>query len=233
METIALFEILQKGGLLLFVILGMGVFAVGVFLERWFFYRQESLNVAEFLKGIVSLVRRKHFAEALDRCDEAHGPAVQIVRAALEFHKLPRAELRDILSEVAAMQLPRLERHLFLLSAIAILAPLMGLLGTVLGMMDTFITMETSRGAATSASLAGGVWEALLTSAAGLLVATVATGAHQLLLAHVRQFCDEMSRASVEMMHALAQAGRVIDFNAAQSQTATFEEPAAKPRRKQ
>jgi len=228
MQTLTLLEILHKGGLVLLVILGMGVFAVAVFFERWLFYRKESLNVSQFLKGIVSLVRRRHFSEALDRCDEAHGPSVQIVRTAIEFHNLAPQQLRDTLAEVAAMQLPRLERHLFLLGNISVLAPLLGFLGTVLGMINTFISMESARGTATSATLAGGVWEALLTSAAGLLVGIVAAAAHQLLLAHVRQFCDEMSRTSVEMMHALAQAGRVLDFEAAQKTSITQVESATK-----
>jgi len=210
METVALVEVLQQGGILLVVLLGMGIVAVGTFFERWFFYRRESFNVGEFLKGVVTLVRKQHFAEALDRCDEAHGPAVQIVRAALEYRRLPRSELRQLLHEVATLQLPRLERHLFLLSVIATVSPLLGLLGTVLGMMDTFGTMEAARGSATSATLAGGVWEALLSSAAGLSVGIIATAAHHVLLAHVRQFCAEMSRASIEMLQAFVADGDLL-----------------------
>lgn len=207
-----LWELLLLGGPVMILLVLMGGAVLAIFLERWFFYRRESMNVAEFLRGILTLIRKRSFSEALDRCDEAHGPAVLVVRTALENHSMPREELREVLNEVASLQVPRLEKSMHTLGNIALLAPLLGLLGTVAGMTSVFMTIQRADGTATTASLAGGVWEALLTTAAGLIVCVAAISARQFCAANVRQFCDEMRRAAVETLLGLSQAGRVTEF---------------------
>ncbi len=234
-ESLSLWKVALQGGPIVILLICMATVVLAVFLERWFFYRRESLNVAEFLRGILRLVSRKHYAEALDRCDEAHGPSVAVIRVALENHTLSQSELRPLLNEVASLQVPRFEKNLQLLANIALLAPLLGFLGTIIGMADVFQSIERAEGTATSAALSGGVWQALLSSAIGLIVCIGAISAHQFCLGHVKQFCDEMRLAAVELLVALQQKERVIESPSEENKSSTRAEnlPYAPRKRKQ
>jgi biopolymer transport protein ExbB len=107
-----LFELVRLGGPIMWVILGASIVAVAVFLERVYEYRRMGVPLDPFLDGIQALVKEKRFTEALERCDEAHGPAVRVVQAALLKRDLPLGDLREALQEVAQLQVPRLEKNL-------------------------------------------------------------------------------------------------------------------------
>ena len=151
-----LFELLRLGGPIMWVILGASIVAVAVFLERVYEYRRMGVPLDPFLDGINALVREKRFTEALERCDEAHGPAVRVVQAALLKRDLPLADLREALQEVAQLQVPRLEKNLSILATVGYIAPLLGLLGTVTGMINVFQTVNRARGTVPVGELAGG-----------------------------------------------------------------------------
>lgn len=206
---------IQKGGLLMWPILGISVASIAIFVERLIVYRRNEVNTAEFLRGIVSLVRRGRFAEALERCEEAHGPVAQVAHAAVQHHSLAREEMKEFLGEVAQLQVPRLEQHLVGLSTIGYLAPLLGLLGTVTGMISVFIEVQNGAGTATAADLAGGVWEAMLTTAAGLVVAIPTYAGYNYLASRLQGFVRDMERAGIELVHAMASPLPVIDFDEA------------------
>jgi biopolymer transport protein ExbB len=115
----------------------------------------------------------------------------------------PRAELRDIAQEAGQLEVPRLERNLALLATIAYATPLLGLLGTILGLLTAFQQITTHGGYATAAEIAGGVYESLLTSAAALTVALPAFVAHSYLSARVNNAIHDIERAGIEMLEIL------------------------------
>ena len=207
-----MFELVQRGGFLMWPILIASAVAMAIFLERWIFFRRQDIKIDEFLAGIVNLVQRRQFEEALDRCDEAYGPVAQVVHAAIKHHEMPKSELRQVVQEVAQLQIPRLEQHLSLLATLGFLTPLIGLLGTVTGMISAFITLQTNSGTATAGDLAGGVWEALLTAAAGLCVAIPTYAGYNFLVTRLNHFVRDMERASIEMVQVLGEKGAVVNF---------------------
>lgn len=200
-----IFEVIQQGGLIMGLIFFASVIAVGVFLERLIFYHRCQVPVGEFLKGITQLIRKKRFDEALERCDEAYGPAVKVIQSALLRRHLPRTELREVVTEVAQLQVPRLEANLNILSTIAHVAPLLGLFGTVTGMIQAFIDMTDAGGAAPVQQLSGGIWEALVTTAGGLGVAIPVYVAYSFLASRSGQLITDMERSGIEILHLLGE----------------------------
>src|SRR5213596_3240904 len=208
-------DYIQKGGLLMWPILGCSIIAIAVFAERLFYFHRATIHVGEFLKGLSNLIRRRNFAEALHESAGTPGPVARVIHAAIIRHDAPRAELRDIVQEAAQLEVPKLERFLGVLATIAFLAPLLGLLGTVAGMIDAFSTIASSGGYATVTELSSGVYKSLLTTAAGLVVATPTFVAYSYLSSRVNTMLHDMERAGIEIVHILSDresAGDIITF---------------------
>ena len=165
-------EYLQKGGLLMWPILICSIISIAVFAERIFYLHRATIHVGEFLKGLANLIKRRNFAEALHESAGTPGPVARVIHAAIIRHDLPRSELREIVQEAGQLEVPKLERFLGVLATLAYLAPLLGLLGTVAGMIEAFGVIASNGGYATVTELSAGIYKSLLTTAAGLVVAT-------------------------------------------------------------
>lgn len=198
-----LLEIIQMGGPIMWIIFIGSVIAVGVFAERMIFYHRCSVPVVPFLKGIRLLLKKGNYQEALERCDEAYGPAVKVVQAAIVKRELRKNELREVIQEVAQLEMPRIEANLTILSTVAHVMPLLGLFGTVTGMIDAFQSMTDASGATPISHLAGGIWEALVTTAGGLGVAIPAFVAYNYLSGRVNNLMSDMERAGIEVLQML------------------------------
>src|SRR5471032_2162389 len=111
-EHMSPFQMMQHGGPLMLLFFFLSVLAVAVFMERMFYYRRSRLNVNEFLAGVLALVRRQSYGEAVARCEEGHGPLVAVVRTAIYKRHLPPAELREIVREIAQLEIPQLESNI-------------------------------------------------------------------------------------------------------------------------
>ena len=200
-ETEGLFTIMQRGGTLMWFIAAGSVIAVAVFAERMLYYRRCRIRVGEFLSGIFNLLRRRKYIEALERCDEAEGPVVNVVRAGILRRELPAGELREVVRESAQLELPRLEANISILATIASIMPLLGLLGTVVGMIEAFTVISRSAGTAPVSELATGIWTALLTTAAGRRMTSFSSGSP-------RTCTTSMAARSISKMRSLSRATR-------------------------
>ena len=127
-------ELISKGGPLVWLLMACLGFSVAIFLERLAYYHRASMNVGEFLAGLAALIRRRNFAEALQECVATRVPAGRVIHAALLRHHTSREQLKEIVQEAGQLEVPRLERYLAILNAIAHAGPLIGLLGTVIGL---------------------------------------------------------------------------------------------------
>src|SRR5205814_3089958 len=105
----AVIDYIQKGGLLMWPILGCSIIAIAVFAERVFYLHRATIHVGEFLKGLSNLIRHRNFAEALHESAGIPGPVARVIHAAIIRHDAPRAELRDIVQEAAQLEVPKLE----------------------------------------------------------------------------------------------------------------------------
>ena len=196
-------ELVQKGGPLMWLILACSITALGVFAERLLFLHQATIHTGDFLRGLANLIRKRNFAEAIQECAATTGPIPRVLHAMLLKHTSPRSELREIAQEAGQLELPRLERNLALLGTIAYATPLVGLLGTILGLLTAFQQITTHGGYATAAEIAGGVYESLLTSAAALTVAIPAFVAHSYISARVNDVLHDIERASIEILEVI------------------------------
>jgi biopolymer transport protein ExbB len=204
-DNLNLIDVMNKGGLLMWPILLCSVIAISVFVERIVYYRRVHFDIAKFLAGLLPLLRKKSYAEALQRCDESYGPVAKVSQAAILKRELPSSELRHVVKEIAQIQVPEIEARLSVLMSIGYIAPLLGLLGTVSGMIEVFFKLQSALSAAPVNDLAGGIWEALLTTAAGLSVAIPCYLGYNYLVSRMNAILQDMERASVEIIHILVE----------------------------
>lgn len=210
-------DYIQKGGLLMWPILVCSVISIAVFAERLFYFHRASIHVGEFLQGLANLIKRRNFAEALHETAGTPGPVARVIHAAIIRHDSSRAELREIVQEAGQLEVPKLERFLGVLATLAYLTPLLGLIGTVAGMIDTFAALNATGGYAGVTELSGGIYKSLLTTAAGLVVATPTFVAYSYLSSRVNALMHDMERAGIEIVHMLTdqqQAADIISFQA-------------------
>lgn len=217
-------EYIQKGGLLMWPILACSVIAIAVFAERLFYLHRATIHVGEFLKGLANLIQRRNFAEALHESAGSPGPVARVIHAAILRHDSPKAELREIVQEAGQLEVPKLERFLGVLATIAFLTPLVGLLGTVAGMIDAFGTIASNGGYATVTELSRGVYKSLLTTAAGLVVATPTFVAYSYLSSRVNAMLHDIERAGIEIVRLLTDTAPLSGIISFQQPTATGRE---------
>src|SRR3954471_19155534 len=164
-------ELLKAGGPVLWLIILTSAVAVVVFIERFFHCHRAQINSIEFLNGIRTVLKRDNVVEAISICDATPGPVARLVKTAILNRDGGRERVREALEEAGLAEVPRLEEKLNLLATIAQLAPLLGLLGTMLGFIQTFLHMKSAGLNAHIRDLSRGVWKALICGAAGLAVA--------------------------------------------------------------
>src|SRR5512141_1539486 len=133
---------LSQGGFIFYLLLFTSAVAIVVFIERFLYCHRAQINSTEFLNGVRTVLKRDNVVEALSICDATPGPVARLVKTAILNRDQGRERLREALEEAGLAEVPRLEERLNLLATIAQLAPLLGLLGTVLGFMQTFMAMQ-------------------------------------------------------------------------------------------
>jgi len=220
-------ELISKGGPLVWLLMACLGFSVAIFLERLSYYHRASMNIGEFLAGLAALIRRRNYAEALQECVATRVPAGRVIHAALLRHHAPREQLKEIVQEAGQLEVPRLERYLAILNAIAHAGPLIGLLGTMVGLLDSFSNLSSVNGMATSAEVARGVYQSLITSALGLVVAIPSYLFYAFLSSRSRSIMHDLERAGVEIVNLIEDAkitDNIVEFRPA------LEEAPAKPR---
>jgi biopolymer transport protein ExbB len=208
-------ELISKGGPLVWLLLACLGFSVAIFLERLSYYHRASMNIGEFLAGLAALIRRKNYAEALQECVATRVPAGRVIHAAILRHHAPREQLKEIVQEAGQLEVPRLERYLAILNAIAHAGPLIGLLGTVIGLLDSFTNLSSANGMTTPAEVARGVYESLITSALGLVVAIPSYLFFAFLSARSRSIMHDLERAGVEIVNLIEDAkttDNIVEF---------------------
>ena len=186
---------------MLWLILLSSAVAVVVFVERFLHCHREQINSIEFLNGVRTVLKRNNIVEALSICDATPGPVARLVKTAIVNRNHGRDRVREALEEAGLAEVPRLEEKLNLLATIAQLAPLLGLLGTVLGFIRTFYLMQESGLNAHVGQLSTGIWQALICAAAGLAVAIPAHAGYNYLVSRVNTIVLDMERAATEIIN--------------------------------
>jgi biopolymer transport protein ExbB len=189
-----------RGGPMMWVLAGLALLGLTLFVERVLFLHRMQIRAKAFLDGIKNALAKRRLVEALTLCEETPGPVATVVKAALLQAGAEADKMRFHVQEAAVVELPALERRLGAIAAIAQVAPMVGLLGTVLGMMATFRAFEESGNFAMAGALSAGLWQALLATAGSLMLAIPAHLAHHFLSGRVRALVRDVEWSANEIM---------------------------------
>jgi len=183
------------------VLLALGLLFLTLFIERTLYLHRGQIRSTAFISGVKNILAKRRLVEAITVCEETPGPVAAVVKAALLHADDDADAMRFYVQEAAVVELPALERRLGAIAAIAHVAPLVGLLGTILGFITTFHAFQRDYMAASA--LSHGMWEALLSTAGGLMLAIPAHLGYHFLTGRVRAIVRDMEWAGNEIMRYL------------------------------
>src|SRR5271166_5274702 len=194
---------LNSGGWAMYALLLLSIVSLGIVFERIFFFLRQHSDPQQLLREIGDRVSKDDLKGAIAVCDRNRGMLPKILQFGLYRHEKSRADISDALSIALLEQLNTLEANLSIIGTVAVIAPFVGLFGTVLGIIRAFQDIAL-KGNSTPAVVAAGVSEALVTTAAGLLVAVVAVVFFNYFKSRIKAYNQEMIVAAnklAEMLH--------------------------------
>lgn len=169
------FSLITKGGFIMFPILICSIIALTIIFERLYYFKKCQEDPDKVFGALKELLEDKQSKNALEFCKNSPGPVGRLMEAGVHHKNTPTWKLTEKLSVTAQEEVNKLGKNVRTLEVIATISPLMGLLGTVVGMVQAFNKVAEYKGQVDPSILAGGIWEALLTTAAGLAVAIPVT----------------------------------------------------------
>ena len=193
-----LLRLIKDGGPVMWIILLCSILSLFVFLMKVFQFHREEINVRELLRGLFNVLKREGLVEAITLCDHTPGPAAKLLGAAILAYQRGDEDITAAIDEAALEEIPKLEKYLNFLATMGFILPLIGFLGTVLGMLKAFQAVRVSE-YLSSTAIAGAVTMALVTTAAALVVAIPCYIGYNYLLSRVNTITLDMERAAREI----------------------------------
>ncbi|MBU0986322.1 MAG: MotA/TolQ/ExbB proton channel family protein [Proteobacteria bacterium] len=197
-----MFDWLAKGGILVGPILLCSVVALAIFLERLIRFAKVKIRGFGLVQKVSECISNGDCGQALELVRKSDSPMGRILTGAIEVMDQDRETLETVIVHATEAELRGFSRYLQVLATIGNIAPLLGLLGTVLGMIKAFMVIQEMGGKVNAAVLAGGIWEAMLTTALGLAVALPTMVAHSYLVARVDNYEAQMQDGTVAFIKA-------------------------------
>ena len=195
-------DLLKPGGIIMFPLLLCSVLALAIIIERFWTLRVSRLAPKSLVQGLWASIRKKELnARKIKELKEA-APLGRVLAAGLINAKHGRDIMKESIQEEASHVVHEMERFLTALGTIAVITPLLGLLGTVIGMIKVFAQLQLE-GAGNAAALAGGISEALITTAAGMTIAIPALIFHRYFLRRVDEIVVDMEQESLRLVEVL------------------------------
>jgi len=198
-----MFEFLSKAGILVIPILLCSVLALAIFFERIIRFARMRSRGAGLSEKVAALLKQKDVQEALEVAEKSNSPMGRILVQAIEARDLDREMLETVLANATDEEVMSLSSYVHALATIGNVAPLLGLLGTVIGMIRAFMVIQQMGGKVNASVLAGGIWEAMLTTAFGLSVALPVMVAHSYLVSRIDTYEARLQSGSVTFMKSI------------------------------
>ncbi len=195
-----LLDLFLRGGIVMYPILFCSLLAVVIIIERFLVLRRANIDAGQFMLRLRSVLQRGDIMAGINFCSKTVAPIANILKKGLVKYPEGHARVREAIENAGKEETFKLEHRLGILASVAGIAPLLGFLGTVTGMIGAFRTIEQLSGAVNPSDLAGGIWEALLTTAFGLMVGIPAYGFYNYFVNRVGRFVFEMESASEEFI---------------------------------
>lgn len=202
-EEITLFDLLLEGGILMIPIFVLFFISIYVIVERWSALSRSHIDTERFLPAIENLLKTGRQNDALSLCDEVDKPLARIIKTGIRRLGRPIRDIEDAIDNAGKKEIFFLEKRMNWLATIAGVAPLLGFTGTVTGMIEAFMDIQSLQGNVNPSVLAGGIWEALITTAAGLIVGLIAFGFYNFLLGKINRSIFELENASADFIDLL------------------------------
>ncbi len=193
-------DILISGGLVMIPLGLLSLAALTIVLERLWVLRRGQFLRPEVVSALSNLLSQREFDRALEYCRRHRGPFTELVATLIENREAPYDELREVLEDTGRHQLSGLQRGLPALATIVAGSPLLGLLGTVVGMIKIFTVVASSGGAVTE-QLSAGIAEALVTTATGLIIAIPALFVHAYLEGRAVEILEDIEEQLLDFLH--------------------------------
>ena len=165
-----MFMLISKGGPVMVLIIILSVIAGIIIIERLLFFRRIRMDEEKFIDRLKSAIQKGHYDEAIDICENNSTPLSNLMKVGIEHRSYGKSEIKESILAAANLEVPHLERYLTSLGTIAHISPLLGLLGTVTGNIKAFGVLGQFGSVGDPSLLASGISEALLTTAAGIVV---------------------------------------------------------------
>ncbi len=200
MESTSLLSIVTKGGILMIPIFICSIIVIAIAIERYMVYKKLTINIPEFMMSIRHPLHNGDTLAAINECIMTGGPVAAVVRAGIEKAKHGRERVKEAMETAGNNETYHLEKNLSILASLAGIAPLIGFLGTVTGMIKAFMKIQQLSGNVNADVLAGGIWEAMVTTAAGLTVGIPAFLIYNYYVHRVKEFTFHMESAAEEVL---------------------------------
>ena len=204
-KSMSLWDLFQAGGWLMWVLLGLGGFVVFIFAERFISIRKATQLDMNFMNRIRDYISDGRIDAALDACRRTDTPIARMIEKGIERIGRPMSDVQTAIENAANLEVAKLEKGLPYLSMISGGAPMIGFLGTVIGMVQAFMAMEGAGGVVDMSVLAGGMYIAMLTTVAGLIVGIPAYFGYNYLVARIERLIFRMEANSIAFMDILNQ----------------------------
>lgn len=201
----SLWELFNNGGWLMWVLLLLGGATIFIFVERFLAIRKASVLDMNFMNRIRDYISDGKIKSAVDLCRKTNTPIARMVEKGIERLGRPMADVQNAIENVANLEVSKLENGLPFLATIAGGAPMIGFLGTVLGMVRTFMDMSAAGGTVDMALLSGGMYVAMVTTVGGLIVGIPAYFGYNYLVARIEKLVFRMEANSIAFMDILNQ----------------------------
>lgn len=179
--------------------------------ERILVLRKAQLDVGQFMMKVKSIFHRGDVGAVLAFCSQKNAPIVNIIKRGIVKHDQGDEKIRQAVEDAGRAEVYHLEKHLSVLASLAGIAPMLGFLGTVSGMVAAFQRIESLGGSVNPGDLAGGIWEALLTTVFGLVVGILAYASYNYFVTRVRRFVHDMELTTTEFLDLLQRNEREPD----------------------
>jgi biopolymer transport protein ExbB len=202
-SSVRLFEILMEGGVVMIPIALLWILAIYVIAERWKFLNTASMDNEQFLGYVENMLRAGETRQAMHYCDQINKPLSRILKQGISRLGRPLGDIEEAIKNAGKKETYLLENKMDWLATVAGVAPLLGFLGTVTGMISAFMQIQNLQGNVNPSVLAGGIWEALITTAFGLFVGIIAYGFYNYLLNKINRMVFGLEVSSTEFMELL------------------------------
>lgn len=202
-QVTSLLDVLVLGGWVMIPLVLLSILTIYLLIERLITIRQASSNPEVITDRVREYVRNGNVESAIHYCEQKDVPITRILKQGLERLGRPISEIQDAVQAAGKHETFDLEKRTNLLASIAGIAPMLGFFGTVVGMIKAFQQIQDLQGNVNPSVLAGGIWEALVTTAAGLLVGILALFSYNYLMGRIRRISNAMERSATDFIDLL------------------------------